>query len=148
MADTTDFVTGASIATFGGATGAVWIIGNTVRVAFHRNWPALPLVTGLVVAFLLAGTTHHLHNPLDYFLAVLNGCLLFLTATGVQQASNADVKSVEGAQRQGRQLVKWRTPWIPVRKTADAVAAPAGPTAATAPVRQHGDREGGGDRED
>lgn len=146
MADTTDFVTTASIVTFGGATTAVWIISNAVRVAVHRYWPALPLMTGLAVAFVLASSTDHLHTLLDYFIAVVNGCLLYLTAMGVQQASNADVKGVEGARRHGKQPVTWRTPWIRVRKTPDVATAPANAGDAAVAVQEHVHSDGGGEK--
>lgn len=137
MAGTTDFVTNQSIGTFAGATTTVWVVGNTVRLAVRRDWPLFPLATGLGVAFVLAGTAHQLHTPLDYLLAVLNGCLLFLTATGVQQATLAEVKSSEGSRRQGKGRVSWWAPWIPTRGAQPGESAPTPPApAAAAPAAQ------------
>jgi hypothetical protein len=73
------------------------------------------LIISLIATFALAYTAHILNNPLGYILAFVNGCLLFLSAAGIQQAGKAEFRGTEGAKRHGRGRVTWFTPWIRVR---------------------------------
>jgi hypothetical protein len=117
MSNTSEFLTTASITTFGGATIAVWAISNALRVAFKVAQPWIPLVVSLAATFGLALISHHiLNSALGYILTIVNGCLLFLSATGLQLAQAAEITGKEGAKRHGRQRVTWSTPWIKVRK--------------------------------
>lgn len=122
MTSTNQFVTVASIGTFTGATGAVWAVSNTLRRAFNIDRPYIPLLVSIVVAYAIVISSGS-HSVLDYVLALVNACLLFLSAAGVQQAASADLTSGRGTQRHGRQRVTWFTPWIQTRKMSDVIKA-------------------------
>lgn len=115
MSSTSQFVTGASIGTFAGATGAVWGVSNALRQAFNIDRPFIPLLVSLAVSYGIVISSGS-HSVLDYALAFVNGCLLFLSAAGLQQTANADLKSGRGTRRHGRQRVTWFTPWIRTRE--------------------------------
>jgi hypothetical protein len=112
MGSTSDFLTAASVETFFGATVAVYAVSNVLRMAFRLDRPYLPLLVALVVAFGLAINSGLLKNVGDVVVAILNGCLLFLSAAGLQQAGAAEVRGSEGGRRQGRGRVSWTTPWL------------------------------------
>jgi hypothetical protein len=120
MTSTNQFVTAASIGTFSGATGAVWAVSNALRRAFNIDRPYIPLLVSIVVAYVIVISSGS-RSVLDYALALVNACLLFLSAAGLQQAANADLTSGRGTQRHGRQRVSWFTPWIQTRERDEVI---------------------------
>jgi len=120
MSSTNQFVTAASIGTFTGATGAVWAVSNTLRRAFNIDRPYVPLVVSVIVAYVIVISSGS-RSVLDYVLALVNACLLFLSAAGLQQAASADLTSGRGTQRHGRERVTWFTPWIRTREGGEVV---------------------------
>jgi zinc transporter ZupT len=109
-----DFFTPASIGTFTGATGAVWILGNTLRKLTGRDLKGLAFVVSLVVAYVAAYAAGALSNLLAYFLVFLNGCLLFMTAGGVQGWASESTTPTEAHKPKvhGRHSLKFLTPWF------------------------------------
>ena len=81
-----DLYTVATLATFAGSSGAVLILYNTFRRLFNRESVWAAFLLSMVVSFVVALATGSLKGPLGFFLAFLNGCLLFSSAAGAQQA--------------------------------------------------------------
>jgi hypothetical protein len=108
------FFTPGSIATFTGATSAVWIITNVFRVLVGRDSVIAGFIIALIVAFVGAYSTQALNGLVPGFLVFLNGCLLFFTAAGVQGFANGATQGRPVAQPkvQGRGRVKFLTPWF------------------------------------
>lgn len=100
-----EFYTLTSLGTLAGATGATVAITNALKTAFDLS----PKWLGLLVAELIClgvlfamGAAH----ASDWFIAVLNGCLVFATAAGATSAGNAAMGGSTGttpgaAQRDG-----------------------------------------------
>jgi hypothetical protein len=109
-----EFVTPGGLLTVGGASFAVWLLSNTIRVASGRDLKLIPLFCALLVGFLLAYFTHALTDGMSYFIALLNSCLLFLTANGFHGvASEAGTpKDQRKGKLHGRGNVKFLTPWF------------------------------------
>jgi hypothetical protein len=103
------FFTLASVATFGGASGAVYVLTNTVRILFNTASPIPAFIAVLLISYLGALSSGALTEPLAYFVAFLNACLLFLTALGFQTTTRSRQEvPPSGAETR----VKWRTPWL------------------------------------
>jgi hypothetical protein len=77
-----ELFTSASIITLTGATGAVYVICGALQRAFNFNprWLALAISVCIALAGAHATQTHHLVN---YLVGIVNGCLIYCTATGV-----------------------------------------------------------------
>lgn len=83
-----DFFTLQSLATFTGAVGATFIIANGIQRAFNFN----PAWLGLIIAEVICvGTVWFAHSAAessasiifsDYFVAVVNGFLVFCSVAG------------------------------------------------------------------
>lgn len=81
-----EFFTWAALGTLAGASGATFVITNTLRSAL--NWS--PKWLGLLVAQIICvGSAVSLGKTgSDYIIAILNGCLVYLSAVGVAAASS------------------------------------------------------------
>jgi hypothetical protein len=81
-----EFFTLQSMLTLSGATGATFVICNGLQTAFNFNprWLALA-VAQLIV---LIGTHLSGGSGVDYFIAVINGFLVFCTAAGATHAAS------------------------------------------------------------
>lgn len=81
-----DFFTTASLGTLAGATGAVYIICGTIQQVFNFNPKWLALLVSILISLLAAFVTQPTGGePLKYFIALLNGFLIYATATGSNQ---------------------------------------------------------------
>ena len=108
-----EFFTAGSIATFAGATGAVWVLTNVFRVLLKRDSILFGFIVSLMISFVGAYAAHTLTSLVQVFLIFLNGCLLFLTAAGVQGFANeAGKRSVDRTKLHGRRDVGFLTPWF------------------------------------
>lgn len=88
-----DFFTTASLSTLAGATGAVYIICSTIQKVFDFNPKWLALLVSILISFAAALLTQSAGNEISrYFIALLNGFLIYATATGTNQVlgSKAD----------------------------------------------------------
>lgn len=95
-----DFFTVQSLATFAGTVGATTVVSNGLQRAFDFNpkWFALVIAEGLCL--LAVFLSHQSAAPgvalfvSDYFVAVLNGFLVFCSASGVTTTGASAVGSV------------------------------------------------------
>jgi hypothetical protein len=94
-----EFFTKESVFTFTGITGATLVIANGLQRAFNFN----PKWLALIVAEILCITGTYLRpdeTASDFFLAVLNGFLVFCTVTGGNETVAAR-KKLKVETRQG-----------------------------------------------
>ena len=86
---TEDFFTIGSLQTFVGTTGMVYAVSNGVQRAFDFNpkWFAL-LVSQIIM---MVAVSNGVENPtwLHYFIGVMNGFLVYLTASGATTVSSS-----------------------------------------------------------
>lgn len=111
MANNQDFITLQSLSTFGGASVAVWVLSNTLRVLLNQNSRWFPFSVSMIISFIstnLAGTAENIISLQYSITAILNGCLLFLNALGLQTTMIAEPPQIE---EQGDKKVKWSTSW-------------------------------------
>jgi hypothetical protein len=107
------FFTLATMGTFAGASAAVALLGNTFRVLTGANgaWPPF------VFALLVSGIAAHQLKAFDdlvsgLFLVVLNACLLFWSALGMQETALRLKPSAGESRPQGRGNVKFWSGWF------------------------------------
>jgi len=109
-----------SFGTIGGATLAVVVASNTYRSLTKSDSVYAPFIVSVAVSLISSFTLHTLNGFPGYILALLNACLLFCTALGLNQsivgvAQNAK-KQPGDISAQGRKNVRWLSPWITVKK--------------------------------
>jgi hypothetical protein len=83
-----DFFTPASFGSFISLAGITYVVTNAFRLALNFN----PRWFGLAVAIVVTEFGAFLSGASDfttYLLAILNGCLVFLTAAGGASATNS-----------------------------------------------------------
>lgn len=116
-----ELFTAVSIGTFAGATGAVWVLTNVFRVLFKRDSILFGFIVSLVISFIGAYAAQALTGLVQIFLGFLNGCLLFLTAAGVQGFAHGATQGqpTDRTNLQGRRDVKFLTPWFKNRQGTD-----------------------------
>jgi len=101
-----DFFTMGSFATLAGATGIVYIVCGAIQQAFNFSPKWLALVVSMIISCIAAYIGIITLQSLDpkelskaqelmlkkkgfiYLLALLNGCLIYMTATGANQLIN------------------------------------------------------------
>jgi hypothetical protein len=117
-----DFFTIGTLATFAGATGATTIIANGIQRAFNLNprWLALSISELICVGVVFF--THRqappevLLHPSDYFVAVVNGFLVFATAAGTTSIGSATGLTASRGSRGTRKAAAMNrhffTPWF------------------------------------
>jgi hypothetical protein len=118
MAEPSDFLTVASIATFSGSTAAVVLVANTIRMAVGRNWRLIPFFVSMGISYFVVALTGG--QPwYGWVLAAINGCVLYCAAFGIQ-VSLVEIKQGEpvgGEKVHGRQKVDWLSYWGSGRPT-------------------------------
>jgi hypothetical protein len=109
-----DFFTAESLLTFGGASTATVIVGNTIRKVFKQDAVWIPFVVALLLAIAAAGAGGQLSKASGWLITVVNGCLLFCTASGIQETlvTAATATETGGGQQQSKRPVKWLMPWF------------------------------------
>jgi hypothetical protein len=91
MEPTNSFLTLESLATLGGTTLATIVVSNTYRAIFKKDPKIFALIFSIAICLLFAVYTHA--EPMAYLVAVINGCLVFCTAFGLNnQVSSLIVK--------------------------------------------------------
>ena len=97
MSEISEFFTATGIGTMAGATSAIFVISSTYQhfTGKRPKWLSLALsfLIGFMITFVDLQTGDLLPkkiSPLSVFLALLNSCLLFLTAVGVNTVSSGN----------------------------------------------------------
>lgn len=109
-----DFFTIQAILTLTGAAAAVLIVTNTFRKLFKIQSPWIAAVLSMIFVYAGAYRTDALSDWVCWLLMFVNGCLLFCTTAGVQEAAVAAVapRPAAGAPPQIRPPVKWLSSWF------------------------------------
>jgi hypothetical protein len=92
-----DLFTVKAMLTLTGATGATVVVGNGCQAAFNFNPRWLALATAMAIS--MFAVYHNKGGPSDYFVGVVNGFLIFLTAVGANTMSGK--KPGEGGTARG-----------------------------------------------
>jgi hypothetical protein len=118
------FFTAASLLTFGGASVAVLAASNTWQRLTGRSPALAGFVASVMLAFGGAASLQQLSGFYDCVIAFFNACLLFSTASGMQEGAvvpkppkgASGEKQVEGLGKQHGANVgpprKWRSSWF------------------------------------
>ena len=106
-------MTWASLGTLAGAAVAVVVVANTVRKLTNWDSPWIPFIVSVLLVVGTTLPTGRLKEFTDWLLAGLNACLLFCTATGLNDQAVVVKIKVAGALRPfGARTVKWLQPWL------------------------------------
>jgi Na+/melibiose symporter-like transporter len=102
-----DFFTMESMLTLSGATGAVFVITNGLHKAFGYNPRWLGLVVALVVT--VAGVFFSNGPSSQYFVALVNGFLIYATAGGATSVLASSDRNIADSQALGERkfLSRW-----------------------------------------
>lgn len=107
-----DFITLKALATYGGATTAVFILNNTVyRLGGPRSvW--VPFIVAQLVAFIGAGSAGAITSLGAAFIVLLNGCLLFCSALGANEAMSSTDRPPGQVKLHAGEKRKWLSSWF------------------------------------
>lgn len=100
-----------SFGTLAGAAGAVTVLTNTARRLLGVNSLYVPFGFSLLISAVgayVAGTT----GAVGWVVVVLNACLLFCTASGIQETAAKGVQPAGDAKPHGRQRLPWLASWF------------------------------------
>jgi hypothetical protein len=92
----TDFITKESITTLGGATLAVWLVGNVYMKVWDTDAAKVQLVLLITAEIIMLVTWWTVSKPrsaMPLLLAMVNGLLIFSSAAGVHSINRADGNS-------------------------------------------------------
>lgn len=108
------FFTYQSFGTVAGASFAVVILTNTYRTLAKSDSPIPAFVASLLIAFFGAYQAGNWKGLGEAFLILLNACLLFCTALGIQEvAVGTRNRPPPGAVKaHGRVAVSWLSHWF------------------------------------
>ena len=87
MESTNSFLTLESLATLGGTTLATIVVSNTYRVVFKKDPRIFAFIFSIGICLLFAVYSHA--EPMAYLVAVINGCLVFCSAFGLNNQVNS-----------------------------------------------------------
>jgi hypothetical protein len=78
----------ATLGSFAGATAATVVVGNTLQSVFKLNakWLTLLLAEAIVI---LVAVFNHTSELSGYFVALLNGCLVYSAAVGLNTMTSS-----------------------------------------------------------
>jgi hypothetical protein len=77
-----ELFTASSFVNLAGASAGVFVVCGALQAALNFNPRWLALVMSEIVAVFGMYEAHSAAVPSDYFIAVLNGCLIYCTAVG------------------------------------------------------------------
>lgn len=117
-----DFFTPASLATLIGSVAAVTIIVNTIRHALNWGPRWFILVLSIAIAFIALVVSQGLGDQsqtiqlgwLRYIIVLINGCLIYTSAFGIQSNVIVERDEVSGLEFQGaadETRLSFRSPW-------------------------------------
>ncbi len=111
--NTGSLFTVSSLGTFAGASAAVAVLGNTFRklTGINRAWP--PFVCAVLVSGFVAYESKAFDNQVQgAMIVLLNSCLLFLTALGMQEAAISLQPTPGGPKPFGKGPTKFWSHWL------------------------------------
>jgi hypothetical protein len=93
-----ELITLTTLGTFAGATAATLVLGNTLQSVFNLSakWLTLLLAEAIVI---LVAVFNHTSELSGYFIAVLNGCLVYSSAIGLNTMTSKQPPSEPPAAR-------------------------------------------------
>jgi hypothetical protein len=100
MEPVNNFLTVESLETLGGVTLATIVVSNTFRAIFKKDPKIFALVFSVGICVLFA--VYSSAEPINYLVAVVNGCLVFCSAYGLNNqvirvtSKSKKAQSVEG----------------------------------------------------
>ena len=107
------FFTTDSLATLGGSTLATIVVGNAIATIIKRDLKVVPFIFAIGICILWAADTDSLDKLDGWVVAVLNGCLVFCTAAGVQVTALVTATGAEaGRHRAQAARLRRPTPWL------------------------------------
>jgi hypothetical protein len=92
-----EFLTVASISTFAGASGAVWCVTATIQKLWGKTSVWIPFTVSVVIGLVVAWKTLGLQDPLEWIVAIVNCCMLFASATGLNESAAAALDARAGS---------------------------------------------------
>jgi hypothetical protein len=106
---TEQFFTIGSLATLAGATGATLVVTNTAKQAFgfSRAWFGLLIAQVICVGLAIQAK----RSGSDYVIAVLNGCLVYLSAAGASDAAGGKQQAGDRATPRGPEALPKPQGW-------------------------------------
>lgn len=109
-----EFITTTSILTFGGASVVVWLFSATIRRLLRLGTLWVPFLVSLIVAGVVAWQTEALSSPLEWLVALANCCLLFCTATGLNETAEGLVRPQPAGETRthSKKPRKWLESWL------------------------------------
>lgn len=115
MSDTINsFFTVDSLLAYGGASVAVVVVSNTIRslLSINSAWP--PFIISLAICYFGVYHANGTITLINAVVAFFNGCLLFTSATGLDQGLVRVVKGKPAGkgEDQGDEGVSWFSRWI------------------------------------
>jgi hypothetical protein len=115
MAGTVEtFFTFQSFGTVAGASAAVMVVTNTYRRLRGSDSPWVAFISALIISFVGAYQANAWRGLGEVLLIVLNACLLFCTALGINETAAAGVASrpLTGVSPLGLRKVAWLSSWL------------------------------------
>lgn len=108
------FFTAGSFASLAGSAAIVFVVCNALQAALNFNPRWLALAVAEAVAIYGTWASGNAHVPSDFFISLLNGCLIFATATGGGQISASAKEAGQARGRVGEELGRrgFLTPWF------------------------------------
>ena len=108
-----EFITFDALKTLGGAVMAVYVVTNVFK--FLNIWR--PAYVSLTLSFVMVFAVAYASNKtemIDYVIALVNGCLLFTNAIGLNETANAIAKNGRDGQTlmQGKTSNRWFSSWV------------------------------------
>jgi hypothetical protein len=107
-----DFFTTDALGTFGGVTLATVAVGNAVSLLFKRDLKVVPFLIALGLCILLAADGDSLGGVKGWIVAVVNGCLVFCTAAGVQVTALISGQGRDAADMRAQAARGKSGPWL------------------------------------
>ena len=106
MNEVNDFFTLQSLQTFGGATLATTILANTFRSLTNKNPKIFAFVASILLCIIIAFLQKEQLER--YFIVFINGCLVYCTATGLnnQVSSIKKERDTQVRTRRGHQPIR------------------------------------------
>jgi len=101
-----------SFGTLAGAAGAVTILTNTFRRLCGVNALYAPFAFSLLISAVGAYAAGKTDSVVGWVVVILNACLLFCAASGIQEAAVTGAQPAGSAKSQGRERLPWLSSWF------------------------------------